>query len=124
MRLTAITVLMMAVASASAFPVPKVDKTPDLTGTTWSGNGLVPGQTRFTFGANGVLTYSYGGKSWTNGTWKQDGDKLIWECNGKYCEFEGRVTGDEIAGKEWNVAGLRAEVRLKRETTPDKADTP
>ena len=81
--------------------------------TAWFGDGIVA-PTRYVFNADGTLTYTYNGNTWRNGTWKQDSAKITWECNNKFCEFEGTLDGDEITGKAWNVASYRGELKFSR----------
>jgi opacity protein-like surface antigen len=118
-RLLAGVVLVAACAVAAAAPVPKERKkpVPQLEGTTWSGDGVVA-PTTYTFARGGVLVYSYNGQTYTSGSWKQTGVKIYWETNKRYAEFEGTVTGNEMAGKAWNVAGGRWDLKMKRDPNP------
>lgn len=104
--MTRVVALLLLAGSLAAAPVPKElkAKLDDLAGTTWKGQGIC-GDTVYTFEKDGRLTYSYGTSCWRNGTWKQEGDKLYWEVNRKYAEFEGVVKGGVITGRSWNVAG-------------------
>jgi hypothetical protein len=97
---------LLLAASVVAAPVPKEmkPKAEGLAGTTWRGDGIC-GPTVYTFEKDGRLTYSYGTSCWRNGTWKLEGDKLYWEVNQKYAEFDGTVKDGVITGKSWNVAG-------------------
>lgn len=36
--------------------------------------------------------------------------------NNKYCEFQGTIQGDTIAGKSWNVRGGKWDLRIQRVT--------
>jgi hypothetical protein len=122
-RILLVAVLAVAPALTAAAPVPKERKprVPKLEGTTWSGDGVVA-PTTYTFAEGGGLIYSYNGQTYTAGSWRQQGDTIYWETNNKYCEFEGRVKGDEMSGKAWNVAGGKWELKMKRE--PDKPGDP
>ena len=40
------------------------------------------------------------------------------EAKERYAEFEGTVTGNEMAGKAWNVAGGRWDLKMKRDPNP------
>src|SRR3954451_2025338 len=50
----------------------------------WAGDGPVS-ETTYHFRADGVLIYSYGGRTHANGTWKQQGDGVYWEANNRFC---------------------------------------
>jgi opacity protein-like surface antigen len=122
-RLLPALALLVAGAAAAAAPVPKEKKppAPKLEGTTWSGDGVVA-PTTYTFEKDGTLVYSYNGQTYTSGSWKQEGARVYWETNNRYCEFEGTVKGSEMAGKAWNVTGGKWELKMKRD--PDKAPPP
>ena len=57
----------------------------------------------FNFTPDGTLAYSYQNGSYTNGTWKQDGDSIYIEMNNKFVEYTGRITGTHIEGKASNI---------------------
>jgi hypothetical protein len=57
----------------------------------------------FNFLADGTLAYSYQNGSYTNGTWKQDGDSIYIEMNNKYVEYHGRISGTHIEGTASNI---------------------
>jgi len=99
---------------AAAAPVPKEcrNSAPKLEGTTWEGDGVVA-PTTYRFGPGGALTYSYNGRTYTTGTWKQDGPRVYWECNNRYCEYEGTVKRDGMTVRAWNVAGGTWELKIK-----------
>jgi hypothetical protein len=86
-------------------------------GTEWSMPGEGPGQMNITyrFERGGVLVYRYNGQTYRNGTWKQDGNRLTFECNKKYRECRASVRGDRIEGDSWNVAGARWQTSLARD---------
>ncbi len=112
------TLLILALAlapAASAAPVPKeiLKKSENLDGTTWSGDGVVA-PTVYTFNKGGGLAYSYGGATHTAGTWKQDGNKIYWESNGKYCEFDGTFENGTMTGKAHNVAGGKWDLKMTK----------
>jgi hypothetical protein len=62
----------------------------------------------------GLLVYSYNGQTFCNGTWRQDGNRLYFECNKKYRECQATVRGDRIEGSSWNMAGARWQTSLSR----------
>jgi len=86
-----------------------VTSSTDLKGTNWSGidiymsSRFVPYTYRF--GPNAVLTYGYQGQTYSNGTWRQNGDAVYMETNHKYSERVGLIQGKEILGVGRNVVG-------------------
>lgn len=109
--------LCVFVNAASGFPVPKQARVQSVAGTVWFGEGVVA-DTRYTFNADGSLTYAYNNSTHTVGSWKQDGEKIYWETNNKYCEFEGTLSGNEITGKAWNVANFRKDLKFSKVESP------
>lgn len=110
---TLITVTLIAMAiPAQAFPVPKAARVRDITGTTWFGDGVVA-DTRYTFNADGSLTYAYNGATYHIGSWKQEGARVYWETNNKYCEFEGTLSGNMIAGNAWNIENFKKNLKFE-----------
>ena len=105
----ALAVLCAFAGLAASVPAPEstallpLRATP-LAGTTWSGDDVV-GPTVYHFEPGGVLKYSYRGATWRNATWRQEGDKVYFEMNQKFREFEGTMAGDVISGKSWNTRG-------------------
>src|SRR5438067_2493727 len=121
MTRTLILALLLCVASAWSAPVPfpKPKKKPAVVavaGTTWIGDGFDATPTTYTFNKDGTLTYSHSGSSYGNSHWKQTGEKIYWEHNKRFAEFDGVITGDEIVGRVWNVRGKSANLRIKRQT--------
>lgn len=113
-------VLLLSLGPAWAAPVPfpKPKKKPavlDLAGTTWVGNGIVATPTTYTFEPGGVLAYSYNNRRYRNGTWKQTGNQVYWEANGKFCEFDGTFEGNRMTGRVWNVRGNMANLMMTRQ---------
>ena len=84
-------------------------------GTTWKGEGdNFEINWTYKFCKNGVLEYwTINGGVSTNGTWKQDGKKLTWECSNRYAEYEGTIGKDEIVMKAHNITGLEWQFTLK-----------
>ena len=52
-----------------------------------------------------MLSYEYGGNSYRNGTWWQDGDTLNFQMNNGYRLFTGTIKGRLLAGESKNVRG-------------------
>jgi hypothetical protein len=112
------TLLILSFALAPqlcAAPVPKeiLKKAENLEGTTWSGDGVVA-PTVYTFNKGGGLTYSYQGAIHTAGTWKQDGNKIYWESNNRYCEFDGTFENGTMTGKARNVANGKWDLKMTK----------
>jgi len=111
---TVAALLVIALANAApAAPVPKeiLKKPESLEGTTWSGDGVVA-PTVYTFNKGGGLTYSYQGATHTAGSWKQDGNKIYWESNNKYCEFDGTFENGTMTGKAHNRPGGQWDLKM------------
>ena len=102
-------------AVAGGAPVPREDQRPPvkLAGTVWEGDGVVA-PTVYTFHEDGTLTAAYNGSTYHRcGTWRQDGTRIYWESNGKFCEFEGTLAGTTIRGKSWNRPGGKWELTVR-----------
>jgi hypothetical protein len=91
-----------------------VKKHPSLVGTAWTGNSFEKQTMTFEFGPGGQVTAMYNGAPVKAASWKQDGDKIWFELNNKYCEFDGKIVGDRIEGQCHNVAGTRWDVVLTK----------
>jgi len=76
-----------------------------IAGTTWSGPDTHGRHYDYEFLADGTLHYTYETGSFTDATWKQDGDSIYMSINNKYSERLGRITGTHMEGKAWNVKG-------------------
>jgi hypothetical protein len=76
-----------------------------LAGTSWTVVETDGDRDIFNFLADGTLSYSYQNGSYTNGTWRQDGDSIYIEMNKKFVEYRGRITGTHIEGTASNVKG-------------------
>ena len=113
--LTSIVVLSLVVA-ASAAPAlkPRPNKAIPLAGTIWTGVTFEGWAMTIEFKADGGMTVSYRGSSFSTASWKQDGDKIYWEMNKRYCEFNGKLTGDKIEGDSQNMAGKKWATKLTR----------
>jgi hypothetical protein len=103
--------VLLAASQLAAFPVPKGTEPSSIAGTSWSGmdgNHL----TTFTFEPNGKVTYSYSGNTYKDGGWTQEGNKVRWDVNNNYRQFDGVRDGHEMAVKTVNVAEYRNEFKL------------
>jgi hypothetical protein len=115
----AIPVLLIGLASAWAAPAPfpRPKKQPaviDLTETTWAGDGIVT-TTTYHFEKGGILRYRYNNVTYRNGTWKQTGNKIYWEANDRFCEFQGTFKDGLMTGRVWNVRGDQANLLIRRQ---------
>lgn len=74
------------------------------------------------FKPEGAFEYTMDSARSSNGSWKQDGKKISWECNNKYAEYEGTIENGEIKMEAKNVTGLKWSVTLKlvKEMPPEK----
>jgi hypothetical protein len=63
------------------------------------------------------MVYRYAsGQAFTQGSWRQDGDTLYWECNKKYVEYNTKFTDGKFEGSALNVTGLKWSISLKPKT--------
>jgi hypothetical protein len=76
-----------------------------IAGTSWNVVETNGDKDIFNFIEDGTLSYSYQNGSYTNGTWKQDGDSIYIEMNHKFVEYKGLITGTHIEGTASNVKG-------------------
>jgi len=96
-----------AVEALLADQAPAASGVINLAGTYWDSTEVQGGHYEYHFREDGVLDYKTPSGSYTNGTWKQDGNSIYMETNHKYSERQGTITGNHIEGKGWNVKGLR-----------------
>jgi hypothetical protein len=78
---------------------------PSVAGTTWTGPDTHGRHYVYEFLTDGTLHYTYENGSFTNATWKQDGDSIYISINNGYSERKGRITGAHMEGDAWNVKG-------------------
>lgn len=101
-------------------PLPPADfdattESDGLAGTVWTGNdGPVAAVVVFHFEASGVLSYSYNGVSFRDGTWEQSGNSLHFEMTKKFRECRATVRGSRIDGNSWNVNGSKWTTTMRR----------
>jgi hypothetical protein len=111
----AIVAILIAVPGLAAPKLkPEAKKVPDLLGTTWTGNSFEKQTMVLEFQADGVLVATYNGGAVANATWRQDGGKVYFSLNSKYCEFDGKFVGGKVEGQCYNVAGTRWDVTLTK----------
>src|SRR3954454_16971989 len=100
-------VLVAAPAPAAPRLKPEKNDAPALAGTSWAGKTAEGWDMTIDFLPDGKMTVSYNGASYNKAGWKQDGDKVYYEMNDRYCEFEGKFSGEAIEGETRNVRGKR-----------------
>lgn len=118
-RLLGVLAVLGVTSAVSAAPVPKAlqKKVPDVTGTTWVSdeNEVKLGVLEYTFQEGGKLTWVQQGKNAvsTAGSWKQDGEHLYWEVNGKYVDYNVDFKDGQFEGGALNKTNLRWKITLK-----------
>lgn len=114
--LAPIAVLAVIVGGTVAAPRLRPEKpaVPSLAGTSWAGKTAEGWDMTIDFAADGRMTVSYNGASFSRASWKQDGDKVYYEMNDRYCEFEGRLAADTMTGETHNVRDRRWTTTLTR----------
>jgi hypothetical protein len=118
-RLPFAAALLLAVgAAAGAAPRlnPEKKDAPPLAGTSWAGKTAEGWDMTIDFLPGGGMTVSYNGASYNKASWKQDGHKVYYEMNDRYCEFEGKFIDAGIEGESHNVRGKRWATNLTRIT--------
>ena len=85
-----------------------------LDGTTWSGSNH-EGSITFEFLIGGILRYTTPNGTWTNGTWRQQGNSVTFAMNDGYAEYTGRISGTRMSGTGQNRTGARWEWRADRQ---------
>jgi hypothetical protein len=110
---------LVAAAPSVAAPVPKSIKqsaAPTVEGTTWAGvhDGVADlGRIEYTFLPDGKLSYKHAnGSTYTQGSWRQDGGKLYWECNDRYAEFDLEFQNGQFEGNAKNVTKKQWKITL------------
>lgn len=111
-KLGAMCLVLVAIPVGAAPALKPVNKAPSLVGTTWSGNSFENQTMVLEFAADGQVAVTYNGNPVANTAWKQDGDKIYFSLNSKYCEFDGKYNEGRIVGQCYNVAGNRWDVTL------------
>jgi hypothetical protein len=80
-----------------------------ISGTHWKGPTIWSDGDRYDFTAefrsDGVLVYSYKGKTWSDGFWRQNGAKIVFSLNNAYATYEGTLSGDVLSGTMKNKQG-------------------
>jgi hypothetical protein len=115
-RTLLVALVILAAAPVVAAPRLKPEKptAPPLAGTSWAGKTAEGWDMKIDFAADGKMTVSYNGSSYNRASWRQEGEKIYYEMNDRYCEFEGKFAGDAIDGETHNVVGKRWTTNLTR----------
>jgi hypothetical protein len=103
---------------------------PNLAGTVWRGNRLwsitssgTSDDWTVTFRSDGVLAYSYGdGRSFANGTWRQNNQVVMMETNGFFSVSIGTINGLVIYGEMRNMRGETGAFKFERIEAPRSPD--
>jgi WD40 repeat protein len=97
--------LFLVVLDATPFPVqlPGSGEATGVESTIWDSGGAESEGYEFRddayeFQEGGTLVVHMSNGNSSNGTWKQNGDRLSFEVNRGYVTFEGRLEGDRITG--------------------------
>jgi hypothetical protein len=115
-RALAVALAVLVTAPLPAAPRLKAEKptAPTLAGTSWVGKTAEGWDMTLDFAAGGAMTVSYNKTTFNKASWRQEGDKVYYEMNDRYCQFEGTFVGEAIEGQSHNVAGRRWDTRLTR----------
>src|SRR5262245_11781381 len=100
-RLLLLGIVFVSAIAAYGAPAlkPLPNKAMPLAGTTWVGQTAEGWEMMIEFVADGSMNVSYKTTNFKTATWTQDGEKIYWEMNKKYCEFNGKLSGDNIEGE-------------------------
>jgi len=115
----ALAVLVAGPLAAAPRLKPEKKEVPSLAGTSWAGKTAEGWDMTIDFAADGKMTVSYNGSSYAKASWSQEGDKVYYEMNDRYCEFNGKFVGDAIEGDTHNIRGRTWATKLTR-TVRDK----
>jgi hypothetical protein len=116
-RLVAAFVMMSCLVVAAPIPKSIKPKAPSqLAGTIWVSDDQADlGSVTYTFHEAGKMTYSYGKNgisTYHDASWKQDGNKVYFECNKKYVEYNGTIEEGVMVMNAANVANNSWTVRI------------
>ena len=93
---------------------PRANKVEPLAGTSWSGLTAEGLTLTIDFEADGAMTVTDGNTKFNKASWTQNGDKVYWEMNGCYCEFNGKLAGNTLNGDSHNVTGKKWQTNMTR----------
>ena len=98
-------VLAVTLLAQSSVNPPSNGTVASVAGTTWVGPDTHGRHYTYEFLPDGTLRYTYETGSFSDATWKQDGDSIYMSINNKFSERQGRITGNHMEGDAWNVKG-------------------
>jgi len=111
---------LVAIRASATDQDPEEEKVINLKDTEWVGlDSMEKVVTTYRFEKGGVLAYCYRGKSYRNGTWKQDGKNVYFECNNKFWECQATITGEVIEGETWNKKNKKSRDTFYKYTKPE-----
>ena len=85
-----------------------------LDSTTWQGANY-EGEITLEFLVGGILRYTTGNGTFSNGTWQQDGNAVTFEMNSHFADWTGRIRGTRMSGTGQNRAGRRWDWQATRQ---------
>jgi hypothetical protein len=104
-RVPILVLALLVTAPLAAAPRPKEKEkpVPSIAGTSWTGKTLEGWDMTIDFAADGGMTVTYNGSSFKTASWTQTGEKVYYEMNHKYCEFNGKIADGVIEGETHNI---------------------
>ena len=81
----------------------------------WSDGEVYKPETQFR--DDGVMVYAYNGMTYDNGRWTLDGDKLHFDTNNHFADYDGTFDGDRASGSMKNTDGNGGMWTLERDCT-------
>ncbi|HEX3152038.1 MAG TPA: hypothetical protein VHR66_28450 [Gemmataceae bacterium] len=110
---TIVLTIFVAIPAWSAPRLPEEKgKVRSLIGTKWVGNSYEKREIVIEFLADGAVHVTYNDSPIENAGWRQDGDKIWFQLNKNYCEFDGVLKGDKLVGQCHNIANTQWDVTL------------
>lgn len=87
------------------WPHVEADAEATLTGSTWAGTDSDGDYYVYRFRPAGRLEYTSPSGTFHAATWRQTGERVYMETNGRYSEYEGTIDGGSMNGRAWNRRG-------------------
>ncbi len=105
---------------AGCFGGAKAPVAPPLEGSTWRGVDSDGDFMEWTFLPGGAVFYRTPSGDWSNGSWRLEGGKVLWQCNNHFSDYEATMEGAEMNGEAKNTTGKTWTFHMKR--LPPKTD--